>query len=274
MARPPSHYDVLEISSAADEKAIRRAYRRQAQRWHPDRNGGTPEANERFIRIRQAYEVLSSPALRRKYDAQLASVGPSRPAPPPSPIQTRPYRKGDSLHLFVSVPLRLLVVGGYAGVRGRVGVRCPRCRTGCRYCRGSGQILVQRQWRVWVPAGHSPEQWLRFSNAGHTGPYFSHPGDVFIKLAPKGKNGWEWNSERARLERRVKVPAWFMRQGGLLEFMAPHGREGYTSIPPSLEDSQWVFVRGPGIKSADGPAGMWLRLEVGLWFSWGTRRFR
>lgn len=277
MAPDPTHYELLEIPSSADDKAVRRAYRRQAQRWHPDRNGGTAEANDRFVQIQRAYEVLSSPQHRQRYDEALF-----RPAPPPTPPQpvpkpsvspAAPVRKGDSLHVFTSVPLELLVQGGQVSVKGRVGARCPRCMSGCPQCGYAGQVLMLRRWVISVPRGHRPDQWLCFYNAGHSGPFFSIPGDVLIQLRPRRSHGWAWSWDRARLERVVRVPSWFLRQGGQLEFRAPNGVRGHARVPPVPNaQSVWVFIRGPGL--GEGPGlGMWIHVKVGLWFSWGTRRF-
>jgi curved DNA-binding protein CbpA len=62
------YYQVLGITAQAHEDEIRRAYRRLALQWHPDRNAGRPEAGERFKEISEAYAVLIDPAKRREYD--------------------------------------------------------------------------------------------------------------------------------------------------------------------------------------------------------------
>ena len=62
-------YAVLEIPRDADENAIRRAYKKAALKWHPDKNPDNKEVAERnFKRVSQAYEVLSDPQKRRLYD--------------------------------------------------------------------------------------------------------------------------------------------------------------------------------------------------------------
>lgn len=60
-------YETLEVSKDASDEEIRKAYRRQALKWHPDKNKD-PQAEERFREIAAAYEVLSDPARRREYD--------------------------------------------------------------------------------------------------------------------------------------------------------------------------------------------------------------
>jgi len=62
------YYDVLDVSKDAEQDEIRRAFRRLAREYHPDVNPDDPGAEERFKEINEAYEVLSDPEKRQKYD--------------------------------------------------------------------------------------------------------------------------------------------------------------------------------------------------------------
>ena len=62
------YYDVLGVPRDADAETIKRAYRKLALRYHPDRNPDDPEAAERFREATEAYEVLRDPEKRARYD--------------------------------------------------------------------------------------------------------------------------------------------------------------------------------------------------------------
>jgi molecular chaperone DnaJ len=62
------YYEILEISKDADSGEIKKAYRKQALKYHPDRNEGDKEAEEKFKLVNEAYQVLSDPQKRATYD--------------------------------------------------------------------------------------------------------------------------------------------------------------------------------------------------------------
>lgn len=62
------YYDLLGVPRNADEAEVKRAYRKQALKYHPDRNPGDAKAEAKFKEINQAYEVLSDSGKRRLYD--------------------------------------------------------------------------------------------------------------------------------------------------------------------------------------------------------------
>ncbi len=67
-------YEVLGVSRSATAEEIKKAYRRLARQHHPDANPDDPGAEARFKQVAEAYEVLSDPAKRQRYD-QFGSVG-------------------------------------------------------------------------------------------------------------------------------------------------------------------------------------------------------
>ncbi len=75
-------YRTLGVARTATGAEIRRAYLVLAKRYHPDLNRA-PGAGEMFLAVKEAYEVLSSPLLRREYDERLARSRPVWEAPPP-----------------------------------------------------------------------------------------------------------------------------------------------------------------------------------------------
>ena len=76
------YWQVLGLEPGADPPTLKRAFRQQARRWHPDLNGNDPVAEERFKQVNEAYAVLSDPRRRRAWEAGEDPVGQGGDADP------------------------------------------------------------------------------------------------------------------------------------------------------------------------------------------------
>lgn len=62
------YYEILGVTKSADQDAIKKAYRKLAMQYHPDKNPGNKEAEDKFKEAASAYEILSNPQKRQQYD--------------------------------------------------------------------------------------------------------------------------------------------------------------------------------------------------------------
>ncbi|MBQ1958864.1 MAG: DnaJ domain-containing protein, partial [Firmicutes bacterium] len=68
MAEKRDYYEVLGLQKGASDEEIKKAFRKMAMKYHPDRNQGDKEAEEKFKEVNEAYSVLSDPDKKSKYD--------------------------------------------------------------------------------------------------------------------------------------------------------------------------------------------------------------
>ncbi len=127
-------YGILQVKKTDDDKAIRQAYRQLARQKHPDKGGSAEE----FKNLHFAYEILSDPEKRSKYDAmgeefiEMYNRGGAGVTPDPSSFAfRRPPAKGKDLTQTIQISLEDILYGK------TIRVRVSRNRT-CAMCRGSG----------------------------------------------------------------------------------------------------------------------------------------
>ncbi|HEY0887391.1 MAG TPA: J domain-containing protein [Ramlibacter sp.] len=103
-----THYDTLQVERGASGERVRAAYRRLAQKFHPDKHPGRSAAAAVMAELNQAYEVLSDPDQRSAYDEWLAS----QEAPAVRAPRFTPDRIGWGAWLvFATTSLAVLTVG-------------------------------------------------------------------------------------------------------------------------------------------------------------------
>jgi len=173
------YYDLLGIDSSASLEEIKRAYRRLAHRYHPDKNPNNPSSEEQFRLITEAYEVLQDAGKRSAYDRQGPSPGRGgfegfRPSPGPSGPRDvfdgifdeiledffgaksakAKKKKGADLRYSLDLTLEEAAFGSQKSIHFHKKSVCSlcggsRCAPGtepqvCPYCEGAGALQSQR----------------------------------------------------------------------------------------------------------------------------------
>lgn len=266
------HYQILQVSPDASSQAILKAYRRLAQKTHPDRN---PHGADKFVQVRQAFDVLNDPAARAQFDelrrqylnSRATSSGMVATAPTPSMEgwwsdlrdrwrQPATLPQADKASTFIRVPLSQIITGTTRQINLRVARSCPACegqRKSCRVCGGTGQRFILRSWNVHVPPGTVDGANLRLPGQGHHGPRFGAPGDVLVQVVWSRRHNWKW--EGGQLVSRLKIDNKVLREGGRTRLRSPEGRWGYIDVPAGPVSTRRIKVPGLGLPNAAGVRG-------------------
>ena len=178
------YYEVLGVARDASEDALKKAYRKLAMKWHPDRNQGNKEAEAKFKELNEAYDILKDPERRAAYDRYgHAAFEPGKPAAGPSGFGGgggSPFggaledifeemfsrfggagrgwstRRGADLRAQVEISLEEAFAGTKTTIRIPITVTCEACQgTGterstssgvqtCWTCGGQGKVRAQQ----------------------------------------------------------------------------------------------------------------------------------
>lgn len=169
------YYELLQIQRDADGKTIKASYRKLALAYHPDRNPGDKEAEEKFKAINEAYAVLSDPEKRSRYDrygtvedggipmgsdifdifASVFGGGMTGMGGMGARARTRGFA-GEDLEVELSVTLEQARAGETVPVNVQRFAECSHChgeraepgsngKQTCPTCRGAGQVRGQAQ---------------------------------------------------------------------------------------------------------------------------------
>ena len=168
------YYDVLGVQRGASEADVKKAYRRLAMKYHPDRNSGEADAEEKFKEASEAYEVLSDPEKRERYErfghAGVDGMGGAAGFSDISDIfgevfgdifssggaraRARANRRGADLQYTLDISLEQAVAGDTVEIRIPTLAGCDDCdgsgaapgtsASQCPECEGRGQVRVSQ----------------------------------------------------------------------------------------------------------------------------------
>ena len=271
-------YEILGVPKGASEQDIKKAYRKLAMKYHPDRNKGRKDAESRFKEAKEAYEALSDKEKRAAYDRfGHAGIDPSMAgaagggaggfdfnemfrqsrasgAAPGGGFQGFQF-EGNPEDLFEGL------FGGATG-GGRRGA--PRSRKGAdvgyrmnvsleQAARGFETMLTvpaeddagTRTLEVKIPAGIRSGQKVRVAGRGHAGHQGGPAGDVLVEIHIEPHPSFEREGDDLVTRATISQPQAAL--GGEIDVNTLDGRVTMT-IPPGTQPGRRFRLRGKGVK--------------------------
>jgi DnaJ-class molecular chaperone len=275
------HYAALGVSRTASQEEIQKAYRKMARKYHPDMNPDDASAKNKFQEVQAAYEVLSDPDKRKRYDqfgADFEQVGAGggprggwRYTTSHGP-QTYPFDLDD---LFGGGGANVEGGGNFSDLfkqfgRGRGGRREARPARGndlrheltvpfaTAVLGGEAALTLRRQngdletIRVKIPAGIDDGKKIRLRGQGEPGIGDAPAGDILLTIHVSPHPYFRRSGNR--LDVRVPITLAEAALGAKIDVPTPHGTIALT-VPPNTSSGKRLRIKGHGVKAANQPPG-------------------
>ncbi|CAA7616733.1 DnaJ-class molecular chaperone [Magnetospirillum sp. LM-5] len=268
-------YLVLGVARDASDDDIKKVYRQLARELHPDLNPGDAKAEERFKIISAAYDFLSDPEKRRRFDAgEIDATGAEKRRSWRSSgaggQRARGYNPfgGGSVDDILAEMMRRKAraqraedgphPGRGAEARHPLSVSFVEAAVGAtrRITLVSGKALDVR-----VPAGTTDGQVLRLKGQGHPGLLGGEAGDAFVDIAVEPHPFFVRRDRDILLDLPVSVQEAVL--GGKVTVPTVHGKVTVT-VPPGSNTGTVLRLKGKGIASGHATGDQLVTLKVVL----------
>src|SRR2546423_3660856 len=282
------YYETLGVSKSATDDEIKSAFRKLARKYHPDVAKDKKAAEEKFKQINEAYEVLSDPEKRQKYDQLGANWNqPGGFQPPPDwggGFQQAPgggfYQSGgdgggvqfefggtgfsDFFEAFFGGGHGRSAFGGFGGreataergadVEADILVPLEEALHGSKRTvslRRAGSNKVEK-YQVKIPKGVHEGQRIRLAGQGETGARGGTSGDLFLRV--RLAKHPDFSVEGSDLIHEEKIAPWQAALGTQLEVPTLEGNVR-LKIPPGTQGGQRFRLRERGLPGVSGKRG-------------------
>ena len=273
-------YRTLGVSKDAPHAEIKRAFRKLARQYHPDRNPDDSAAEERFKAVQSAWEKVETPEKRRQFDEeqQMKQVfggrggmpggmggmgiddlihqfvsGASRRQPSPFAGQPRsttpPTAKGADISAPLDIEIERALEGGKVQFTHNRLVRCSECNArGCAHCTNLGVRRKKTRLTLNVPKGAKHGQQLKLPKMGNEHPT-GEPGDLTVTLRIDAEEGRRWEGEH--LVQEVAVSYSTLMLGGEVRVSTPAGKTVSVKVAPATRIGDRKRLPKMGFAGAD-----------------------
>jgi molecular chaperone DnaJ len=276
------YYEVLGVNRNATSDELKKAYRKLALKYHPDKNPGDKNAEQRFKEAANAYGVLSDPKKREMYDLRgsaglddMGFHGFESSADIFSNFgdifgdmfgnrsyreRTRP-QKGSDLRHDITISFTDAALGSERQLRFTKSEACDACNgtgakngasTVCPQCNGEGRVAKTRSLSVKIPAGINNGSALKLSDQGEAGIRGGRAGDLYIHVKIASHPYFE--REGLNIQYDAHIPFTKAVLGGEIEIPTLNGK-ATLKVPKCTQSNQTLRMSGQGIKTKDGRAG-------------------
>jgi len=279
-------YKILGVSKTASDKDIKQAYRKLARQYHPDVNPGNKSAEEKFKDINNAYEILSDPEKRKKYDQfgdqwQHADQFAGAQGNPFGGFSGFRNAGGDNFS-YQYVDMSDLgdlgdIFKGFTGGFGGRG-RSPRPRQG-RDIEASTDITLEEAFNgttrlmqdssgkrieVKIPAGVKNGGRIKVSGKGEPGMAGGPAGDLILTVLIQEHPLFQLKGNDIHVE--VPVPLADAVLGGEASIPTPKGKNLALKIPPETQNGKVFRLAGQGMPDVgrDVKGDLFARVKVVL----------
>jgi DnaJ-class molecular chaperone len=291
MAKTKDYYSVLGVAEKADADEIKKAYRTLARKYHPDRNPSDKHAEERFKEVQEAYETLSDPKKRKRYDLSrrnpfsfgdgfaTSTGGRFYRAPDGTFVRTDPGGAGSDVgDLFGGVGdfFSRLFNGGEAPFPGS-GVGQGEARRADRYnidARSSltfeealrgGRTEVTlpdgEKVRINIPRGMKPGFKVRLRGRGRPDPTGKR-GYLYVTFDVKPHP--DFRREGNDLYTAVTINALEAMLGAQRAITNAYGKRIKLNIAPGTQPGETLRLRNQGVETDDGTGDLYVVTEVSI----------
>lgn len=263
-------YEILGVAKSATDDEIRKAYRRLARRHHPDVNPGSKDAEAKFKEISGAYDLLSDPEKRRRFDAgEIDASGAERPQQGyyrdfAAGESGRRYGAGSAYADFADTDELLAeLLGRGRRARGadlqiQLGLDMLDSISGAirQLALPNGSTIS-----LTIPAGVEDGQVLRLKGKGAAAPSEGPPGDLLVQIAIRPHRFFRREGDDVLLELPVTLKEAVL--GAKVRVPIPSGAV-MLSVPKGSNTGAVLRLKGKGVARLGAPGDLLVTLKVVL----------